>query len=226
MTMSYGGVGHWNWKQAPDEARLFAYERDVNYFIDRGYDKRKVVGGIPFYYTEFPKVAQETYWQFNGLNCDLYSDPSLADQDPFHSDTIISSNGNVTYLNSIETIYKKIDIAIENQSGIMIWELGQDCFDGEYSLIRSMGKYMDEKEVQIDIAGLESLINTNSTKKGVTTFTAPFKIKKVILIKEGQQIYKGGAVKIPTITIDNADKAIFMLSKSKSVTKVYVEDAD
>lgn len=147
MTMSYGGVGSWNWKDKPDDSNYPKYVADVNHVLNLGLDTSKTIGGMPFYYTEFPLTQQTDYNKYNGLMCDLYANyPTL---DRVKSDTITSSNGNPIYLNSLETYYKKIDLAVTNNSGIMIWELGQDCFDDK-SIMNAIATYLDNKNVSVE----------------------------------------------------------------------------
>lgn len=113
--------------------------------ITRGLPKSKVIGGIPFYSVEFPKTAQTSYWQFHKTICEIYKDPQFIGQDPFHSDTLETTEGHPVYINSIETIQKKMDYCNTNGGGIMVWETGQDCFDGSINLLDSMAQYAAEK---------------------------------------------------------------------------------
>jgi len=147
MTMSYGGVGSWNWNQKPDDATYYKYQNDVNYLIKLGLAKEKAIGGIPFYYTEFPSTQQTDYNKFNVAICDLYK--SQSSLNPMQQDTINLKNGNVIYLNSIATYLKKADFAIQNNSGLMIWELGQDCFD-EQSIFKAITDYLDQKGIKVE----------------------------------------------------------------------------
>ena len=151
MTMSYGGVGHWNWKEKPNDGTLNKYQNDINHFIARGYDASKVIGGLPFYYTEYPNTEQTNYEEFNGTNCNIYSNAAYNKQNALHSDTITSIDGNPVYINSYETYVKKMNVAIINQSGFMIWEIGQDCISEGPSILKMMGKYLDSKNTKIDI---------------------------------------------------------------------------
>lgn len=147
MTMSYGGVGEWNWEQKPDEASFLQYQKDINYLIKLGMQKEKAIGGIPFYYVEYPSNQQENYHLFNKSICDLYNtQPNTLTQ---KQDTIKLANGNIIYQNTTATYLKKVDVAIQNNSGLMIWELGQDCFD-EKSIFQIIVEYLDKKGVQIE----------------------------------------------------------------------------
>lgn len=142
MTMSYGGVGSWNWDKKDDGHTYAKMVADMEYFTQtNGIDKHKVLGGIPFYSVEFPNSAQTDYNSFTKTICSIYQDPQFNGQDPFHSDTLYTTENHVVYINSIETIQKKMDYCHDFGGGIMIWEAGQDCFDGSISLLDSMHAY-------------------------------------------------------------------------------------
>lgn len=225
MTMSYGGVGHWNWSQKPDEGTFAKYQKDVNHIIDRGYDAQKVIGGVPFYYTEFPKTQKENYWKYNGVNCDIYSNSEYKKQDPLHSDTIISLEGNPIYINSFETYQKKLDVALQNQSGIMIWELGQDCFNEGPSILKMMGKHLDEKNAKININGLENLVSITKEKKGIKV-SCPFNVTSIEIINsKGVSLSnsKKKTIKIDPSTLSKGKYTfIIQLSDIKSMVKEVV----
>ncbi len=147
MTMSYGGVGSWNWKNKPDDSNYPKYLSDVNHVLEMGLDTSKTIGGMPFYYTEFPITEQTDYSKFNGMMCELYN--NYPDIDRSKNDTITSTGGNPIYLNSLDTYHQKIDLALKNNSGIMIWELGQDCFDDK-SIMKSISDYLDLSGTHIE----------------------------------------------------------------------------
>ena len=188
MTMSYGGVGSWNWKERPNAATYDKMLKDVNHLINRGLPKEKAIGGIPFYFTEFPLTEQTSYSQSNGVNCDLYTNPFYNKQDPWHNDTLVSETGNPIYINSIPTYYKKVDVAIANNSGFMIWEVGQDCFSGP-SIMDSLGVYMDSKNVKLNVQALERLVIVSQSKKGLSIKCKDINPSKIIISKEGKEIH-------------------------------------
>lgn len=129
----------------------------MEYFLNnRGIAAHKIVGGIPFYSVEFPNSAQSSYDQFHQTICSIYSDPQFDTQDPFHSDTLETTEGHVVYINSIETIEKKMDFC-EDFGGIMIWEIGQDCYNGTVSLQDSMYAHMVEFKVGVN--DLKNVLN-------------------------------------------------------------------
>lgn len=226
MTMSYGGVGHWNWKEKPDGGTYEVMKQDVKTLIDRGVPKEKVIGGIPFYYTEFPKKEQTNYNQFNGMNCDILSNPQYSSQDPWHNDTITSITGNPIYINSINTYYKKIDLAIKNNSGIMIWEVGQDCFTGP-SIMDSIGTYLDSKKIKLNVESLSRLVEINQTKKGLKINYKEINPIKTTILKDGKPIFssKEKSLKIDSNEWQKEEYTLHLkLSHNKELTKKFKLD--
>jgi len=163
MTMSYGGVGDWNYATKVDDHTFDKMKTDMEYFTEtKNISPEKIIGGIPFYAVEFPAAAQENYGPYHQTVCSIYSDSYYDDQNPFYSDTLISEEGNPVYLNSIETIQKKIDYCDESGGGIMIWEIGQDCFDGGISMQDSMYAYISENNVGLHtVEGIEFTVFPN-----------------------------------------------------------------
>lgn len=184
MTMSYGNVGNWNWSTKPDLGTLLKMKKDIQHILSRGYDTTKVLGGLPFYAVEFPSHAHSTYWQFHKSICDIYEE--YAAQKPLLNDTIYSSEKHPIYLNSLHTLYQKIDIAITNNSGFMIWELGQDCFGGDVSLMDKLGTYMDEKKVMLNVSALQKLVSISYLENQVNVKINDIKFKKVLISNASQ----------------------------------------
>ena len=150
MTMSYGGVGNWNYAIKNDDHTFEKMKSDMEYFtITKGISIEKVVGGIPFYSVEFPATAQSNYNDYHKTICSIYSDSFYDDQNPFHSDTLTSPEGHPVYVNSIETIERKITYCDNNGGGIMIWEAGQDCYDGSISIQDSMYAFIAANNVAV-----------------------------------------------------------------------------
>ncbi len=188
MTMSYGGVGNWNWKQKPDDGTYNKMLKDVNHLIDRGLPKEKAIGGVPFYYTEFPQTEQTNYAKYNGSNCDIYSNPFYEKQNPWQNDTIYSIEGNPVYINSIPTYYRKIDLAIKNNSGFMIWEIAQDCFSGP-SIMDSLANYMDSKHVTLNVEPLSRMVKVSIGKKGLKINCKEINPSEITILKGSKEVY-------------------------------------
>mgnify|MGYP001203276275 FL=1 len=105
----------------------------------------------------------------------------------------------------------------------MIWQVAYDCFTPGNNVMDYLAKYMDEKEVKIDVSGLESLISMERTPKNEISFkTGGLKAKKLIIkdmnskiIYEGKpsrklkiENFQGGEISVEVI-----------LSDTKKVTK-------
>ncbi len=143
-TMSYGGVGSWNYNQPSDQFPYSGFTDDIDYWVSRGMNPHQVVGGLAFYGVEFPMSPQNTYWQFNLDLCSIYTNPSYASQDPLHNDMVTTSNQHPVYYNGLPTFKKKIKYAADNAGGYMIWELGGDCFSGNVNILDSLNTYVSE----------------------------------------------------------------------------------
>ena len=97
----------------------------VEYFVDRGVPKSKIVMGLPFYgYTA--NTERENSTSYKAI-CE--ADPTAYSKD--------LSNG-IAY-NGIPTIQSKCEYVMEEGfAGVMIWELGQDSPVQQYSLLRAI----------------------------------------------------------------------------------------
>ena len=222
MTMSYGGVGHWNWKQKPNEASLEKFNTDLQYFLDRKMDPSKIVGGVPFYYTEFPTSAQQNYGAFNKTNCELYGDINYLSKIKKGEDTLYTSTGHVIYINTPKMYEQKIDIARKINGGIMIWEVGQDCLDGNFSVMRHMGKYLDAQDVILDAAFLGRLVHLERSKKK-KLLVYPFKISSGTYSINGEtkaieSLVKGGMA-VDISAFENGSYQFTLITKGHKIVK-------
>lgn len=96
----------------------------IAYWKAQGVVKERLTLGVPFYGYDFTNpnnVVSRTYSTMVGM------DPANADLDQV---------GQI-YYNGRPTITNKTMLAMEETSGIMIWELGQDRFD-QYSLLNTI----------------------------------------------------------------------------------------
>ena len=192
-TMSYGGVGDWNWDKKPDEGTYNKMVSDVSKLTSRGMKPNEVCGGIPFYAVEFPKTQQSTYWMYNQKNCKVYNRSDYGNINALHADTIYTKDSSVIYINSLETYYRKMDYLFAQGSGLMIWQVAYDCSTPGNNVMDYLAKYMDEKEVKIDVSGLEYLISIERTPKNEISFrSGGLKVKKLILKNTNSDIiYEG-----------------------------------
>lgn len=115
-----------------DGERHSQYEFAVNcgtYWTEtRGLPSYKAVLGVPFY-------ARPSWADYGTI---LASIPDAWSRDS------VSYNGIDVYYNGLDTIKKKTRYAKENLGGIMIWELSQDTFDTDKSLLQAIGYVISE----------------------------------------------------------------------------------
>lgn len=115
--MAYDATGPWN-PSAPGQHSSYNFANDgINFWKNSvGIPANKLTLGVPFYGYEFVNpstVNAVTYSQMVAI------DTTYADLD---------NVGNI-YYNGRPTIASKVDLAVNEVGGIMIWELGQDSFD-------------------------------------------------------------------------------------------------
>lgn len=214
MTMSYGGVGNWNWNTKNDDHTYAKMKSDMEYFtITKNMNPEKIVGGIPFYAVEFPSSAQQNYNDYHKTICSIYNDPQFDAQNPFHSDTLTTTGGNTVYINSIETIQRKIDYCDEFGGGIMIWEIGQDCYDGSVSLQDSMYAYISANKVGIvSLPKISFTVQPNPTKHSVY-LESPFNqtTKYFITNTLGELVKQGEFRNSSTILLDSLQNGVYFI---------------
>lgn len=119
--MVYDLTGPWNPSNVGPHSPYSFAENAINYWVNQGVPKNKLTLGVPFYgydFTDQNNVTALTYSQIVAMN------PDNAQVDQVGQ----------LYYNGIPTIEAKTVLAMNEVSGIMIWELGQDRFD-EYSLL-------------------------------------------------------------------------------------------
>lgn len=119
--MAYDLRGPWDPDNpGPHSPMSFALNA-IEYWEGKGVEKERLTLGVPFYGYDFSnpdQVRALTYAQIVNL------DPANAHVD---------QTGDI-YYNGIPTIAAKTQLAIDELSGIMMWELGQDKYD-EFSLL-------------------------------------------------------------------------------------------
>jgi len=135
--MVYDLRGPWDPSNpGPHSPMSFALS-SIQYWENQGVDKENLMLGMPFYGYDFSdptNVRAKTYNQIVDIN------PQNAMRD---------RDGQI-YYNGIPTIRAKTQLAIDELSGVMMWELGQDHF-GEFSLLDEI-----HDVVQASISGVTS----------------------------------------------------------------------
>lgn len=113
--MAYDATGPWNPQiQGQHSSYNFAVTC-LNYWLNKGLPKEKVLLGLPFYGYGFG-----TAYSANGY---FYAD--LVNQFPGAEN--LDQVGDTIYYNGIPTIKAKTRLAIEKGGGVMIWQLANDA---------------------------------------------------------------------------------------------------
>lgn len=123
-TMSYDTYGPWS-QTSGQHSPFSQATSEFSYWHQRGADKKDVMIGLPFYGYEFQDNTTPAWTWCSIVN--TYPDS-------LNQDNIITNDGTL-YFNGISTIKQKVQFAIDNDAGgVMIWEVGQDCFDSNSML--------------------------------------------------------------------------------------------
>jgi chitinase len=95
-------------------------EAGLKYWLKRGCPRKKAMLGVPFYGRSPVKTYRELV---------------EADYSAAYTDRV----GPIFY-NGIPTIQRKTELALKKGGGIMVWEISQDTFDPQSSLLRAIQK--------------------------------------------------------------------------------------
>lgn len=128
--MSYDHTGPWTPSKPGPHSTYEHAVADLNYFRhERNIPKRKIVLGVGFYGYGFgPELTSKP----SSMN---YGEIVKTFQGAENSDQLTMPNGQTMYYNGIETMKKKVLLAKENASGIMIWQISGDA-PGDKSLLK------------------------------------------------------------------------------------------
>ena len=112
----------------------------VQYWKSQGVPGSKLTLGVPFYGYNFG-VSPVGSFTFRGI----------VNQDP--ANAYLDQSG-MKYWNGIPTIQDKTLLALQEVSGVMIWELGQDAFGGisNLSLLTAIDQVIDENSSSLAAA--------------------------------------------------------------------------
>lgn len=130
--MAYDLTGPWNPAKAGQHAPFSMAVESIDYWLNQNVPANKLNLGVPFYGFDFSnkrKVASASFGDLTKQNV------NFAQLDQVGK----------TYYNGIPTIKAKTAWALKNAGGVMIWEIGQDCFNGN-SLLSVIFK---EKMLQV-----------------------------------------------------------------------------
>ena len=131
--MAYDLKGPWSRRSPGDHSPVSFARESIDFWKSQGLRPDQLVLGLPFYGYHFGKSRVSTF---------PYSLMIERDTARAFVDRVGAS-----FYNGIPTIMEKTAIAVEEASGVMIWELGLDS-EGAYSLLsaisRSVGGLMPE----------------------------------------------------------------------------------
>jgi len=132
--MAYDSTGPWT-PNNPGQHSSFDFAKNGIDFWHKQQNvpSEKLTLGVPFYGYNFtfPNVTSSTYAQI------VEAGKQFADLDEL---------GKI-YYNGRPTISKKVEYAVDNTGGIMIWELAQDSFD-DYSLLEVIHKKLTALKIK------------------------------------------------------------------------------
>ena len=129
--MVYDLTGPWD-PSNPGQHSPFLWAQDcIQYWKIQGVPAEKLTLGLPFYGYDFGVSPVEAF-NYRGI----------VNQDPANAQ--LDQTGQ-KFWNGIPTIQAKTQLAIEQVSGVMIWEIGQDAFgaNAQYSLLRAIDAVVD-----------------------------------------------------------------------------------
>lgn len=211
--MAYGNTGPWNINNPGHHSSYTFAVESYQMWKNNGAVDDQLVLGVPFYGFEFQDSV------VNGLTwCRIIQTYPEA----ITNDTIITPNG-VLYHNGIPNIEEKVEYVFnQNGGGIMIWEVGQDCFD-ENSLLSVItnknhelqGSTVGQQEKQ----GIKSTLYPNPTN-GIINLNTPNFESAEIYSTQGNKV---GAYTTTTININNLSAGTYyLIVHSNMGTKTHV----
>ncbi|MGY8946161.1 MAG: glycosyl hydrolase family 18 protein [Flavobacteriales bacterium] len=128
--MSYDFTGPWNPNVSGQHSSYNHAKESIEFWKKSiGLSKDKLVLGVPFYGYDFNNSSAVSAFTFSSI---VNQNNSYADID----------NVGLKYYNGRPTIRSKVQLASNEVSGIMVWEIGQDSYS-EYSLLKTIHKEYD-----------------------------------------------------------------------------------
>jgi hypothetical protein len=135
--MAYDLTGHWAPHQPGPHAPYSFALRSLKYWKKQGVPADKLVLGLPLYGWDFSNPKDVHSVNYRDI---VRSNPGYA-----HLDQIGS-----LYYNGLLTITAKVELAMEQAGGLMLWELGKDSFD-EYSLLLAVHKAVYGNDLDVSL---------------------------------------------------------------------------
>jgi chitinase len=131
--MVYDLTGSWAPNNpGPHSPYSFAEDAISYWTVGQQVPPEKLTLGVPFYGYDFSDNTNVVSFTFGSM---VSMDPDYAFQDQV----------GLAYYNGIPTIQQKTQLALDQLSGIMIWELGQDAYGdwSEYSLLNAIDEVIN-----------------------------------------------------------------------------------
>lgn len=132
--MAYDYTGDWDQNNPGQHSPYWYAQKMISDYKKRGVKKEQLCLGLPFYGYGFYKLAGS--YSVNKI-LSLY--PNAANQDQV---------GDTIYYNGKATIEKKTKLALDEASGVMIWELSQDAV-GDNSLLSVANQTVDSLNTSV-----------------------------------------------------------------------------
>ena len=128
--MAYDATGPWNPQKAGQPSSMDFAKSSVNFFLERGLAKSKLVLGVPFYGYGFGQA----------FTSDGYTYAQIVAQYPGADQ--LDQVGKTIWYNGIPTIQAKAKyVKDEGLAGVMIWSLDQDA-KGKSSLLTALDQVL------------------------------------------------------------------------------------
>lgn len=128
--MSYDHTGPWTPSKPGPHSTYEQAVEDLNYFrVERKIPKKKIILGVGFYgYAFGPELTSPASSMNYGQIVKTFPGSENSDQ-------VSMPGGKTLYYNGVQTMTKKVKLAKENASGIMIWQILGDA-EGDKSLLK------------------------------------------------------------------------------------------
>ncbi len=177
--MVYDLTGPWQPNNPGPHSPYSFAENSIDYWLDQGLNKDKMLLGVPFYGYDFTNQ--------NNVSARTFSD--IVDMDVANAQ--VDQVGQI-YYNGLLTIEQKTILAVNELSGIMIWEIGQDNF-GDYSLLKRIDETIDAlitSSIDETNEAIEAVLYPNPTRDNVRLKINNPQDIKISLISNYQGVLK------------------------------------